>query len=174
MQWVRAAGHRLEYIWIGPPPDQAPTLVFLHEGLGSVSLWRDFPSALADRTACGALVYSRWGHGVSDRLEGPRSVAFMHDEALVTLPEVLAALNVRQPILVGHSDGGSIALIYAGAAAGPLVALVLEAPHVFVEDLSVKSIAQIKDTYEGTDLGARMARHHGDNKIGRASCRERV
>jgi pimeloyl-ACP methyl ester carboxylesterase len=87
----------------------------------------------------------------------------MHDEALVTLPDVLSTLHVRQPIFIGHSDGGSIAIIYAGASAGPLLALILEAPHVFVEDLSVESITRIKTTYQTTDLAARLARHHGDN-----------
>lgn len=163
MTRVRAGGHDLEYVWMGPAPDRAPTLVFLHEGLGSVNTWRDVPSVLSERTGCGALVYSRWGHGRSDPLEGSRTPGFMHDEALVTLPQVLAALGVRQPILVGHSDGGSIAIIYAGASAGPVLALVLEAPHVFVEDLSVESIARIKTTYETTALPARLARHHGDN-----------
>ena len=163
MTTVRAAGHELEYVWIGPPPESAPTLVFLHEGLGSVSLWRDVPASLAERTGCSALVYSRWGHGRSDGLDGPRATTFMHDEALVALPEVLHKLKVRHPILVGHSDGGSIAIIYAGAQRFPVSALILEAPHVFVEDLSVESITRIKGTFETTDLPRRLARHHGAN-----------
>lgn len=157
------AGHRLECVWIGPSPSAAPTLVFLHEGLGSVSLWRDFPEALCHQTGCGGLVYSRWGHGNSDGLDRPRSVRFMHDEALIALPQVLETFEIRRPILVGHSDGGSIALVYAGSGLGTPTALILEAPHVFVEDLTVTSIAQLKARYETTDVRARFARHHGSN-----------
>lgn len=164
--FVTIAGHKLEYAWIGAPASAAPTIVFLHEGLGCVSLWRDFPAAVAAATGCGALVYSRWGYGASDPLDGPRSVGFMHDEALETLPAVLGALGVHDPILFGHSDGGSIALIYAGAGAGPVRALALEAPHVFVEDVSVASIARMKTLYEAGDLKARFARYHGENTEG--------
>jgi pimeloyl-ACP methyl ester carboxylesterase len=161
--FVRAGGHRLEYEWIGAPAAVAPTLVFLHEGLGSVSAWRDFPASLADRTGCGALVYSRWGHGRSDPLQLPRPVDFMHDEGLGTLPDLLGAFGIDAPILVGHSGGGSIALIYVSANLGPVRALILEAPHVFVEDLSVASIAEIRTAFETTDLPAQLARHHGPN-----------
>ncbi len=163
---MTAGGHRLEYAWLGPGPDEAPTLVFLHEGLGCLELWRDFPAELADRTACGALVYSRWGYGRSDPLDSARTARFMHDEALVTLPELLTTLGVRRPILVGHSDGGSIALIYAGAGAGPVEGLILEAPHVFVEDLSVRSIAEARTAFETTDLRERLERYHGVNTDG--------
>jgi pimeloyl-ACP methyl ester carboxylesterase len=112
---VDAGGRRLEYEWIGPGPEAAPTLVFLHDGLGCVDTWRDFPAALAAATGCGALLYSRAGYGGSETLPGPWPVSFMHDEALAALPELLAALAVRDGFLVGHSDGGSIALIYAAA-----------------------------------------------------------
>jgi len=162
-QLVPIAGRRLECVWIGPPPSATPTLVFLHEGLGSVSLWRDFPEALCRQTGCGGLVYSRWGHGNSDGLDRPRPVRFMHDEALVVLPQVIEAFEIQRPILVGHSDGGSIALIYAGSGLGTPMALILEAPHVFVEDLTVNSIAQLSARFETTDLRARLARHHGEN-----------
>lgn len=106
-------GVRLEARWIGPPPENAPTLVFLHEGLGSVSLWKDFPDRLAAETGCGALVYSRAGYGKSDPVPLPRPVRFMHDEA-ETLSKVLAQAGIRDSILIGHSDGASIALIYSG------------------------------------------------------------
>lgn len=159
-------GRRLEYAWHGPGPDAAPTLVFLHQGLGSVSMWKEFPSALAERTGCGALVYSRRGHGRSDPWDGPRSVRFMHDEALIGLPHLLETLRVASPLLVGHSDGASVALIYAGAHAGPLRGLLLEAPHVFVEDLSVRSIAAARVAFEQGDLRARLGRHHGTNTEG--------
>ena len=162
---LRAGGHQLEYAWHGPPPGEAPTLVFLHEGLGCVSMWRDFPARVAAATQCGALVYSRAGYGNSEPVTLPRPVSFMHDEALITLPEVLDATGVREAILVGHSDGGSIALIYAGssAAAGRGRGLILEAPHVFVEDVSVESIARAAAEYESGRLKRRLERHHGGN-----------
>jgi len=141
--------------------DRRPELVFLHEGLGSVSHWRDFPARVAEATGSPVTVYSRYGSGNSDVLTGPRSVRYMHDEAIETLPELLRELEIENPILVGHSDGGSIALIYAGAhhrARG----LVLMAPHVFVEDLSVQSIAEAKTAFETTDLPQKLARHHRD------------
>jgi pimeloyl-ACP methyl ester carboxylesterase len=161
--WLRVNDHDLEYAWLGPPPAGSPTLVFLHEGLGSLSQWRDFPAAVCARSGCSGLVYSRRGHGRSDPLDGPRAIDFMHAEALDELPQVLSALGIVGPILVGHSDGGSIALIFAGARPGDVRGLILEAPHVFVEDVSVASIARIRTIYETTDLRTRLARHHGEN-----------
>src|SRR5919199_2883114 len=137
-----------------------PALVFLHEGLGSVGLWRAFPERLAAATGRRALLYSRAGHGFSDVPGEPRTPRFMHDEALDVLPSVLAEAGISNPVLVGHSDGASIALIHA--ASHPVRALVLLAPHVFVEDLSVASIAEAREAFEGTDLRERMARHHRD------------
>jgi pimeloyl-ACP methyl ester carboxylesterase len=164
VQHLVAGGLRLEYAWHGSAPDAAPTLVFLHEGLGSVSMWRDFPARLAAATGCGALVYSRAGYGGSDPVPLPRPLRFMHDEALLSLPEVLRAAGVREALLVGHSDGASIALIHAGAGASTVVrALVLEAPHVFVEDLSIRSIAAAAEAFTTGDLRSRLERHHGAN-----------
>ncbi len=133
---LRADGHELEALWIGPGPDAAPTLVLLHEGLGSVSTWRDFPEELARACSAGVLVYSRYGYGRSDPAPVPRSLRYMHDEALRALPEVLAHTGVRDAVLVGHSDGASIALIHAGSPvrAGCVRGLALLAPHVFVEN----------------------------------------
>jgi len=159
-----AGGHQLEYEWHGPSPEQAPTLVFLHEGLGCVSTWRDFPRRVSDATGCGALVYSRLGYGSSDSIELPRPLSFMHDEALIMLPQVLDALRVHDAILVGHSDGGSIALIYAGSQPKVrLRGLVLEAPHVFVEEISVESIARAAINYRSGQLKSALERHHGRN-----------
>jgi pimeloyl-ACP methyl ester carboxylesterase len=162
-----AGGRRLEYAWHGPRPDDAPTLVFLHEGLGSVGLWRDFPARLAEATGCGALVYSRAGYGGSEAAVLPRGVRFMHDEGLVVLPEVLQAAGVREAVLVGHSDGASIALVHAGSRAdteGPrLRALVLEAPHVFCEEVTVATIASTVEAYRNGDLRRSLERHHGAN-----------
>jgi pimeloyl-ACP methyl ester carboxylesterase len=156
-------GARIEARWLGPPPESAPTLVFLHEGLGSVSTWRDFPELLADRTGCGALVYSRAGYGKSTPAPLPRPVRFMHDEAEV-LARVLEMTEIRQPILVGHSDGASISLIYAGSGrAAGLRGVVLEAPHVFTEPSGLASIDRMTEIYRTTDLRERLARHHGAN-----------
>jgi len=169
MQELRVGGHRLEHAWIGPGPAAAPTLVFLHEGLGSVSAWRDFPARVAEATGMGALVYSRLGYGRSDAVPLPRPLRYMHDEALETLPAVLDAMAVREAVLVGHSDGGSIALVFAGSGlpqAGRLRGLVLEAPHVFVEDVSIASIAAAREAYAKGDLRERLARHHGANVDG--------
>jgi pimeloyl-ACP methyl ester carboxylesterase len=146
---------------IAGPAGGARTLVFLHEGLGSVAMWRDFPAKAAAATGCAAVVYSRYGYGQSDVLQGPHGVDYMHREALDVLPELLAKLEVRAPVLVGHSDGGSIALIHAAAHRG-VAGVVAMAPHVFVEDLSVASIAEAKTAFETTDLPQKLGRYHAD------------
>ena len=156
-----SAAVRLEYERL-PGAGLAPTIVLLHEGLGSISMWRDFPRRVAEATGHEVLVYSRQGYGRSSPLVGPRSVRFMHEEALVVLPEVLDALDVRRPILLGHSDGGSIAIIHAGGSGRAVAGLVLLAPHVMVEDISVASIAQARVAYAETDFRARLGRHHED------------
>jgi len=137
-----------------------PALVFLHEGLGAVKLWRDFPRRLAEASGRRALVYSRAGHGQSPVPEGDRTPRFMHEEALDVLPGLLREHGIEKPVLVGHSDGASIALIHAGA--HPVSALILLAPHVFVEDLSVASIEEARVSFQTSDLRERMARHHRD------------
>jgi|HubBroStandDraft_6_1064221.scaffolds.fasta_scaffold12839_5 pimeloyl-ACP methyl ester carboxylesterase len=157
---VTVDGKRLETLWIEPPNLSAETIVMLHEGLGSLALWKDFPRRLAARTGCRALVYSRYGHGNSDRLMEKRSVEFMHHEGEVVLPELLDKLEIERPILLGHSDGGSIALIFAGRYPERPRALILEAPHVFVEDLSVASITAAKVAFEATDFRDKLARYH--------------
>ena len=162
MAFTEAAGHRLEFERIDVGQTDRPTLVLLHEGLGSVAMWREFPGRLAHATGCNAVVYSRYGYGQSDPLRGDRDVRYMHDEALVALPQILDALSIERPILVGHSDGGSIALIHAGAGRRALTGVVTLAAHVLVEDISVASIAAAKTAYETTDLRAKLARYHGD------------
>jgi pimeloyl-ACP methyl ester carboxylesterase len=156
-------GRHLEYRWIGPRPADAPSIVFLHEGLGCLGMWRDFPERVASSTGCGALVYSRMGYGASDPVRGPRPVRFMHDEALDVLPAVLEHFKLEEVVLFGHSDGASIALIHAGARSGSIRALVLEAPHVFVEPVCIEGITRIAADYETTRLRERLARHHGRN-----------
>lgn len=162
-QTCQVLGKNLEYRWIGPRPDQAPTIVFLHEGLGCAGMWRAFPDRVASATGCGALVYSRAGYGASEPVRGPRPVRFMHDEALEVLPAVIERFELEEVFLFGHSDGASIALIYAGTGLRPVRAMVLEAPHVFVEPVCVESIAKIAEAFETTSLPERLARHHGAN-----------
>jgi pimeloyl-ACP methyl ester carboxylesterase/GNAT superfamily N-acetyltransferase len=134
--------------------------VLLHEGLGSVGLWRGFPHDLAATTSRRTVAFSRYGHGQSDPPLKRRTPAFMHEEALEVLPEVLTALEIQRPILVGHSDGASIALIHAGH--HPVTAVVAIAPHVFVEDVCLREIERARNAYAHTDLRERMARHHRD------------
>jgi pimeloyl-ACP methyl ester carboxylesterase len=152
----------LEIVRIAASSAARPTLVFLHEGLGSVALWKGFPAALARRTNCNAVIYSRYGNGFSPPLSQARGPSYMHDEALRVLPALLADLGLEVPILVGHSDGASIALIYAGDCPAGVRALVLESPHLFVEDCSIQSIAAIRSAYERTDLRSRMTQYHAD------------
>jgi pimeloyl-ACP methyl ester carboxylesterase len=152
---------RLDRELVPGRPD-LPPLVFLHEGLGSLALWRDFPHRVA--AACGGrttLVYSRAGYGQSPPARLPRPVTYMHDEARVALPPVLADAGVERPVLVGHSDGASIALLYA-AAGHPVTALVLLAPHVFVEDRTIAGIEAATRAYDQGPLRTRLARHHAD------------
>jgi pimeloyl-ACP methyl ester carboxylesterase len=152
-------GKRLETLRY-PPSGRETTIVMLHEGLGSVSMWKDFPERIAEATGCGVLAYSRYGHGKSEHLAEKRGVDFMHHEAQVVLPELLEQFEIQAPILLGHSDGGSICIIHAATAARKPRAMVLEAPHLFVEELSVSSIAKIRAVYQTTDLPKKLARHH--------------
>lgn len=156
-------GQRLEYRMIGPQPDQAPTLVLLHEGLGCVGLWNDFPDKLAKATGCGVFVHSRAGYGKSSPVTLPRPLSYMHDEAREVLPRLLDAIGFRRGLLIGHSDGASIAAIYAGSHQDHRIGgLVLIAPHFFTEDSGIASIAEAKNAYETGDLRPRLARWHAD------------
>ena len=138
-----------------------PPIVLLHEGLGSVGLWREFPRELASRTSRRVFAYSRFGHGASDPPKAPHTIWFMHEEARL-LPAVLDAAQIERAVLFGHSDGGSIALVTAAEHPDRVEALVLEAPHVFVEDVSIASIEATTRAYETGTLRARLARHHQD------------
>jgi len=161
---IKVHGRRIEAVLHGPSPDRAATLVLLHEGLGCVAMWRDFPEKLAARTGYGVLAYSRPGYGKSDPVPLPRPLTYMHDEALDVLPQVLDQAGIRKTILIGHSDGASIATIYAGGRQDFRVrGLALMAPHFFVEDISIESIAAAKEAYEKRDLRERLKRYHGDN-----------
>ena len=153
----------LEYRMLGPSPADAPTIVMLHEGLGSAAMWGEFPQQLQERTGGGVFVYSRAGYGASSPARLPRPLDYMHREALDVLPKLLDQIGFRRGLLLGHSDGASIAAIYAGGVADHrLHGLVLMAPHFVVEDVSVASIAEIKTAYETTELRGRLARWHKD------------
>lgn len=153
----------LEYRMIGPSPGDAPTIVMLHEGLGSAALWGDFPDRLQAATGAGVFVYSRAGYGASSPVTLPRPLDYMQVEALEVLPRLLDGIGFRRGVLLGHSDGASIAAIHAGGMPDHRVrAIALIAPHFIVEDISVASIAEIKTAYETTDLRAKLARWHKD------------
>jgi pimeloyl-ACP methyl ester carboxylesterase len=160
----------IEHAWFGRPRDErgAPLIVFLHEGLGSVSTWRGFPAELCDALGARGLAYSRPGYGRSGSLtpEAAWAPDFMHRQAEQLLPALLAALDIDamqdRPWLFGHSDGGSIALLYAAHFPDRLAGAIVLAPHIMVEDLSVASIEAARDAYADTDLRERLARHHDD------------
>jgi pimeloyl-ACP methyl ester carboxylesterase len=159
-------GRRLETAWWGPGANDAPTLVLLHEGLGCIALWRDFPERLSNATGYGVFAYSRYGYGQSDAVILPRPMIYMHQEALEVLPLLLHAAKIESCILIGHSDGGSIAAIHAGAVRDPrIVGVVLIAAHFFVEDLNIQSITRIHNDYDTTDLRSRLARYHANVDI---------
>jgi len=149
MPFLNAAGHSLHYERIEGEAGKPP-LVFLHEGLGSIRQWRDFPAKLCAATGCTGFVYDRYGYGQSDVLAEPRrTVRFMHDEALISLPRVVSELGLSKPVLVGHSDGASIALIHAGAGYRTRGVAVM-APHVFIEPVCLSSIEKAKVSFEPT------------------------
>lgn len=155
---------QLEYRWIGARAEAAPTLVLLHEGLGCVGMWGSFPEQLAAATRCGVFAYSRAGYGRSSPVALPRPLNYMTDEARDTLPRVLDAIGFRRGLLVGHSDGGSIAAIYAGSHQDHRVnGLALIAPHFICEDVTNACIRELRREFEsGGDLRQRLARWHAD------------
>jgi pimeloyl-ACP methyl ester carboxylesterase len=156
---VRVQGRRIETVEVAGDAGRR-ALVLLHEGLGSVGLWRDFPRALAEATGRRVIAFSRYGHGRSERPPAPRTPAFFHEEARDVLPALLEQVDAPEPILVGHSDGASIALIHAGER--PVTGLALLAPHVVVEEITVDAIRETRRQFEAGGLRERMARHHDD------------
>ena len=161
--FLRIGASDLEYRMIGPSPDEAPTIVMLHEGLGSAGLWDDFPDRLQAATGAGVLVYSRAGYGASTPVTLPRPIDYMHVEAHEVLAKLLDAIGFRRGFLVGHSDGASVATIYAGTHQDHRVrGIALIAPHFIVEDISVASIAEIRKAYETSGLKDKLARWHKD------------
>jgi len=162
MPLLQVAGARLEVERISVGREAHAPIVMLHEGLGSVAMWRDFPHRVAHAAGRDVVVYSRAGYGRSSAASLPYGVRYMHDEALTVLPALLDALGIARPFLFGHSDGASIALIHAGASGRPVRGLALMAPHVMVEDVSIASIEAAKVAWRATDLRARLSRHHDD------------
>jgi pimeloyl-ACP methyl ester carboxylesterase len=162
-RWITVGGKRLESRCWGAAPEAAPTLVLLHEGLGSTGLWKDFPDKLASSSGYGVFAYSRAGYGKSDAAELPRPLDYMTREAVDVLPRVLEAIGFRRGVLLGHSDGASIAALYAGSVEDFHVrGLCLMSPHFFTEPEGLASIADAKVQYETGDLRERLARHHAD------------
>ncbi len=162
-QKFEVAGYSLETQCYGPPPNAAPTLVLLHEGLGCVELWRSFPKQLVERTGCGVFAYSRSGYGASDPTALPRPLDYMTREATDFLPGILAALQVKKTLLIGHSDGASIAAVYAGSLQNPaLCGVVLMAPHFFTEPTGLASIREARSAYTETDLRDKLSKYHND------------
>lgn len=156
-------GMELEYVCHGPAPDQAMTIVMLHEGLGCVAMWRDLPEKIAAATGCGVLVYSRAGYGASSPVTLPRPIDYMTREAVDVLPKLLDGFGVRSCVLFGHSDGASIAAIYGGSVEDFRVrGLVLMAPHFFAEPFGLAAIEKARDAYNEGDLRAGLAKYHKD------------
>ncbi len=161
--WLEISGQRLEGICFGPSPDAAPTIVMLHEGLGCIDLWRDFPERLANATGYGVFAWSRAGYGRSDPAALPRPLDYMTREAIEALPQVLDQIRFRHGILLGHSDGASIAAIYAGGVQDHRIrGLVLIAPHFFTEPSGLAAIDGARDAFEAGDLRQRMRKYHRD------------
>jgi pimeloyl-ACP methyl ester carboxylesterase len=160
---IEIDGKTIEAKWWGPGPDEAPTIVMLHEGLGCVALWRDTPAKLAAATGCGVFAYSRFGYGASAPVTLPRPLTYMHDEALQNLSRIMDEAGIKRAILLGHSDGGSIATIYAGGVQDfRLRGAILIAAHFFTEDAGIASIQAAKTAYETTNLREKLARYHAD------------
>ena len=168
MSWQRndltVNGVRLEAVHCPPRDPSYPSLVFLHEGLGCVAMWRDFPRLLCELSGCGGLVYSRQGYGSSDPCTLPRPLSYMHKEALEVLPAVLAESDIVEHIVIGHSDGASIGLIHAAnPTRSGLRGLISMAPHVICEEVSVQSIRKTSEAYLAGTLKAGLPKHHGAN-----------
>lgn len=162
MPVVSVDGVDLDYLWLEGTGAPGPVLVFLHEGLGSISQWKDFPARLVAETGLPALIYARQGHGWSAPLSGPRPVDYLHHEARTVLPAVLAQFGLDRPFLIGHSDGASIALIYAAEPDAAVAGLILEAPHIFVEEITLAGIRDAVTAWQTTDVPQRLGRHHRD------------
>ena len=162
---VTIADGRIEYSFYEVKRPTAPTIVMLHEGLGALSLWRDLPRKLSNLINCSVFVYSRHGYGQSDFINSKFNAKYMHKEALNILPKILNHFDISNPILYGHSDGASIALIHASSADTGIMGLILEAPHVFVEEISLNGLKDAKKAFEQGGLKAGLAKHHREPEM---------
>lgn len=162
MKHIIVDGLRLEYRDFPARFDDLPTLLLLHEGLGCVAMWRDFPAKLAEQTGCRVIVWSRPGYGASQPYAAPRNTRYMHHEAEQSLPALLAALAVERPVLIGHSDGGSIALLFAGTFPDEPLAIAVMAPHEFVEEVTLAGIRNARLAWLNTDWPKKLGRYHAD------------
>jgi pimeloyl-ACP methyl ester carboxylesterase len=162
IRFADALGHRLEYVDIAAHQVHRPPLVFMHEGLGSVAMWRDFPARVAAATGSRTVVYSRYGHGRSSRRTAPYTPRFMHDEALSIFPALRATLRIERPVLIGHSTGASMALIHAGTRDSDVAGIVAMAPLAFVEEFNLDSIRNAGTLYATTGMREKLARYHDD------------
>jgi pimeloyl-ACP methyl ester carboxylesterase len=156
------AGKTLETRWVRAEPESATTIVLLHDALGSTAVWKDFPERLAEHTNSNVLVYSRYGHGESELLSDERTIDYIHYEGEVVLPALLDKFGISSPLLLGHSDGASMAITYAGKYHDRVSGLILMAPHVFVEDITVQGVIEAGVAYEDSDLKQKLSRYHRD------------
>jgi pimeloyl-ACP methyl ester carboxylesterase len=164
LDFLTVQARRIEYVRLQAkkPKAQSPAIVMLHEGLGSIAMWKNFPQQVADATGCEVLAYSRYGYGNSDPIDKSHAVDYVHKEALESLPDLLDQLHIERPILFGHSDGASIALIHAGGAGRALTGVIAMAPHVLVESVSITSIADAKEAYLNDNLREKLGRYHAN------------
>jgi len=162
MNFLTIQSRRIHYVRLQSKKTKghSPTIVMLHEGLGSIAMWQKFPQQVSDATGCDVLVYSRHNYGNSDPIGRDYDDDFLHKEALEILPEILDRLHIKKPILLGHSDGGSITLIHAGGTECDLTGVILMAPHVLVENISFSGLVAIKEDYMNTDLRKRLGQYH--------------
>lgn len=166
IKYVFAGGHKLAYQWVNNNPDDSgkPVIVFLHEGLGCMKLWRDFPESLCRMTGCRGLMYDRYGYGLSEKVDKPRENDFLYHEASSVLPELLENLCITEPVLLfGHSDGGTISLIFSALYPEKTAALVAEASHIFLEPVTLRGIKQAIHDYRSNGLREKLAKYHGSN-----------
>lgn len=163
MRHIHIDGVKLEYKQFARKSASDTTLLFLHHGLGSAGLWRNFPEALSERTGLPALAYSRRGHGCSDPTDWPRPIDFLQNEAIDVVPKLLDNLGIGKVVCVGHSEGGSISLVYAATYPERVKGVAIEAAHVLVERCNLEAIAQIRNEYGTGELRKHLQRHHGDN-----------
>jgi pimeloyl-ACP methyl ester carboxylesterase len=166
IKYVYAGGHKLAYQWVGNNPHDLgkPVIIFLHEGLGCMKLWKDFPEILCRMSGCRGLIYDRYGYGLSEKVDQPREKDFLYNEASIVLPELIERLNIPGPVLLfGHSDGGTISLIFSALFPEKTAAIVAEASHIFLEPVTLQGIKQAIHNYRHNGLREKLEKYHGNN-----------